>query len=379
MLKADNLIPFINSVKNTEGVCLMPFTKKEIDRTIANGEIALGHIKSRKFSAQPRNYEVWYTYVSGFYDNLSNALNSIIEKKGTVAQEDIDMLYEQYLSPTRLSNEIDRVGAQVVGEIEQMMKMVDESAIQTGSSRKQLGSVGKELKEEATPERLRAAVRKLQKITDEAAKNNKVLEEHLLTTREQMVQLQAHLEIVRTESFTDPLTALFNRKYFDAAIVRTIEEASEKDQPMSLLVCDIDHFKKFNDNFGHLTGDQVLRLVANALKQNVKGQDLPCRYGGEEFMIILPDTSMRAAVAAAENIRRAVMTKELVRRTTGENLGRITMSVGVATLHRGDTVHSLIERADKCLYAAKGAGRNRVLCETDPEIEDMKRTNEKVA
>jgi diguanylate cyclase len=134
------------------------------------------------------------------------------------------------------------------------------------------------------------------------------------------------------------------------------------------MLTDIDHFKAFNDNFGHLTGDQVLRLVAMSVRHNVKGKDTAARYGGEEFAVILPNTVLRAAVTVAEHIRRAVMAKELMKRSTGEHLGRMTISIGVATVRAGDTGQSLIERADTCLYAAKRHGRNRVMCETDPEV-----------
>jgi diguanylate cyclase len=138
---------------------------------------------------------------------------------------------------------------------------------------------------------------------------------------------------------------------------------------LTLLITDIDHFKRFNDSYGHLTGDQVLRLVALSVKQNVKGADLAARFGGEEFAVILPNTPMRSALTVAEHIRRAVMSKELVKRSTGENLGRVTISIGVASYRPGDTYASLIDRADTCLYAAKRGGRNKVVCETDPEFD----------
>jgi diguanylate cyclase len=131
---------------------------------------------------------------------------------------------------------------------------------------------------------------------------------------------------------------------------------------------DIDHFKSFNDTWGHLTGDQVLRLVAMPMKQNVKGQDIAARSGGEEFAVVLPNTPLRSAVTVGDHIRRAVMSKELMKRSTGQNLGRVTISVGVATARNGDTVQSIITRADGCLYAAKRSGRNRVISETDPEF-----------
>ena len=137
---------------------------------------------------------------------------------------------------------------------------------------------------------------------------------------------------------------------------------------MSLLMTDIDHFKTFNDTFGHIPGDQVLRLVAQAVKQNVKGQDVAARYGGEEFAVVLPRTALRQAATVGEHIRRAVLGKELMKRSTGEHLGRITISIGVAALRSNDTVPALIGRADAALYAAKRSGRNRVVCETDAEI-----------
>jgi diguanylate cyclase len=131
---------------------------------------------------------------------------------------------------------------------------------------------------------------------------------------------------------------------------------------------DIDHFKSFNDSHGHLTGDQVLRLVAMSVKQNVKGHDIAARYGGEEFAVILPGAALNEARRVAEHIRHAVMGKELMKRSTGEHLGRVTISIGVATLRSSDCVQALIERADACLYAAKRNGRNRVICEGDPEV-----------
>jgi diguanylate cyclase len=112
----------------------------------------------------------------------------------------------------------------------------------------------------------------------------------------------------------------------------------------------------------------VLRLVAQALKQNVKGQDVAARYGGEEFAVVLPRTGLQQALTVGDHIRRAVMGKELMKRSTGEHLGRLTISVGVALFRKDDTAQSFIGRADAGLYAAKRAGRNRVISETDPEV-----------
>ncbi len=215
---------------------------------------------------------------------------------------------------------------------------------------------------------LRSIVECLVHTTKEMEEVNHNLEQRLTASKQEINQLQENLEVVRTESLTDPLTSLANRKYFDQALASAIAEAAADNESMSLLMTDIDHFKKFNDTYGHLTGDQVLRLVALSVKQNVKGQDIAARYGGEEFAIILPNTVLRSAVTVADHIRRAVMSKELMKRSTGEHLGRVTISIGVATLRPGDSAQSLIGRADACLYAAKRSGRNRVICESDPEV-----------
>ena len=215
---------------------------------------------------------------------------------------------------------------------------------------------------------MRSIVETLVLATRDMEVNNSRLEQSLKASKQEINQLQINLEAVRNESLTDPLTSLANRKYFDQALDKFIAQSVASDEPMALLLTDIDHFKAFNDTFGHLTGDQVLRLVALAVKQNVKGQDITARYGGEEFAIILPGTTLRSALTVADHIRRAVMTKELMKRSTGEHLGRVTVSIGVAVLRKRETAQGLIERADSCLYTAKRCGRNRVMCETDPEV-----------
>ena len=129
---------------------------------------------------------------------------------------------------------------------------------------------------------------------------------------------------------------------------------------------DIDHFKSFNDNFGHQVGDQVLRLVARTLKDGLKGRDFAARYGGEEFAIILPDTDLSAGVAVGNSLRKAIATKDVINRNTGEILGRITMSVGVAEFAGDPTLEDVVERADNALYTAKHNGRNQVAAAPTP-------------
>jgi diguanylate cyclase len=340
----------------------------EHERTMAFCEIALGQIKALRQAATPRNYEIWYAYATGYQPSLNQKINETLQQSGALSDADLEQIYEAYLSPTRLTERIDKVGNQVMGEIEQVMAMIDAAAGSASSYTESLADMTEKLGNSKDREGLRTIVESLVQTAKEMEASNHKLEERLNASKQEIDELQINLEAVRTESLTDPLTQLANRKFFDNTLESAITEARANNEPLSLLMTDIDHFKNFNDSFGHLTGDQVLRLVAMSVKQNVKGQDTAARYGGEEFAIVLPNTVLRSAITVADHIRRAVMTKELMKRSTGEHLGRVTISIGVATCHKDDTAQTLIERSDICLYAAKRHGRNRVMCETDPEI-----------
>jgi diguanylate cyclase len=248
------------------------------------------------------------------------------------------------------------------------MAMIDAAAGTASNYSENLADMSQKISSAKDREGLRSIVESLVETTNDMQRTNNSLEQKLTASKQEINQLQENLETVRTESLTDPLTGVANRKFFDETLSRAISDANAHGEPFSLLMVDIDHFKTFNDNYGHQTGDQVLRLVASSLKQNVKGQDIAARYGGEEFAVVLPNTQLRSALTVADHIRRAAMSKELMKRSTGQHLGRITVSVGVATVHKGDTAQTLIERADACLYSAKRNGRNRVICETDPEM-----------
>ena len=343
----------------------------EYERSLAFSEIALGQIKALHQPAYPRNYEVWYAYATGYNPTLNQTINETLTRNGTLSAADVDQIYETYLSPARLSDRIDNVGSQIVEEIEQVMAMVDAAVGSATQYTESLAHATQDLGTAKDRDGLRAVVERLVRATRDMEENNTRLETSLKASKLEISQLQVNLEAVRNESLTDPLTSLANRKYFDSALEKSIAQSAATGEPVALLLIDIDHFKAFNDTFGHLTGDQVLRLVAIALKQNVKGQDIAARYGGEEFAIILPGTTLRSALTVADHVRRAVMTKELMKRSTGEHLGRVTVSIGVAVLQKDEAAQSLIERADNCLYAAKRCGRNRVMCETDPEVSSV--------
>jgi diguanylate cyclase len=339
----------------------------EHERTMAFAEIALGQIRALRQPATPRHFEIWYHYATGYNAALNQTINETLARNGTLTEADLEQIYETYLSQIKATERIDKVGARVIGEIDDVMSLISDALGTSASYEETLSSASASLSVARDRDQVKAIVETLLKSTREMRDINKALEGRLSLSKNEISNLQQSLEAIRAESLTDPLTGLGNRKYFDRSIDTAVQNALSSGEPLSLLMFDIDHFKSFNDSYGHLTGDQVLRLVAMSLKQTIKGQDITARYGGEEFAVVLPNTALRQALTVADHIRRAVMAKELKKKSTGEILGRVTISVGVSMLKPGDDTHSLIERADACLYVAKRNGRNRVICEVDPE------------
>ncbi len=339
----------------------------EHERTMAFAEVALGQIKSLRQTAVPRNYEIWYAYATGYNSPLNKIINETLARQGKLTEADLEQIYETYLSQIKTSDRIDKVGARVIGEIDDVMTLISDALGMSANYDASLSGASQKLSSARKPDQVKAIVESLVKSTREMRDTNKALEDRLSLSKNEISNLQQSLEAIRAESLTDPLTGLGNRKYFDRSIATAVQNALANGEPLSLLMFDIDHFKSFNDSYGHLTGDQVLRLVGMSLKQTIKGQDITARYGGDEFAVVLPNTALRQALTVADHIRRAVMAKELKKKSTGEILGRVTISVGVSMLKPDDDTDSLIERSDACLYAAKRNGRNRVICEVDPE------------
>ncbi len=175
--------------------------------------------------------------------------------------------------------------------------------------------------------------------------------------------LRTRLEETVEMAILDPLTALHNRRYMTSHLRTLFEEAAQRSKPLSLLVLDIDYFKAINDSYGHDAGDSVLREFAARVRRNVRGIDLACRLGGEEFVVVMPDTDLAKAYLVGERLRQCIAASPFY---VGERLGtlQVTASVGVAALEaRGDTPDFMLKRADQALYCAKRDGRNRVVAD----------------
>jgi diguanylate cyclase len=337
----------------------------DIERSFQIAHRALELMKSYGSSASPRSYEVWYTYVSGHKPLMNDLIKRITTERGVLSDTDIETLYESHLSERHFSAEAEKTGETVLAEIDEVMEMIELAVGSTTKYGQSLEVLSQDLAGPVDRTRVREVVQSLVLATRDVESTNKTLDARLKETRGEIEGLRETLEAVRIEALTDPLTGIANRKHFEEMLVKAIDHAAVQHTPLALLIIDIDHFKRFNDTYGHLTGDQVLRLVAMTMRERVKTKATLARFGGEEFGVILPDSTLEAARDTAEQIRQTVISRELVKRSTGESLGRVTVSLGVAAFRRGDTAMSLLERADQCMFGAKRNGRNRTV--TDEE------------
>jgi len=349
----------------------MTATDAEFERTIGIAEAALERIKALRHAATPHSFEVWYTYASGINPSLNQIINDLIAQDGTIAEAKVEELYLKHFSAAHIGERIDKVGTQIAGEIEQVMSMIEASIGTADSYSQSLAGATAEISNDQDREQVRAIVESLVSATREVESKNQVMQQRLRDSRQEIRELQENLEVVRTESLTDPLTTLSNRKFFDDAIERMLKAAEAAGQPFSVILTDIDHFKKFNDTYGHLTGDQVLRLVAVSLKHNVKGQDIAARYGGEEFAVLLPATPVLEAAKLAQDIIQAI-DDLAIEHAASPVAASVTASIGVASCvpARSLRPESLKDRADKALYTRKREQMRHGICvaDTPPEL-----------
>ena len=173
-------------------------------------------------------------------------------------------------------------------------------------------------------------------------------------------RLRDSVQLSIEAAVTDPLTGLYNRRYMETHVGTLVDQAAARNKPLSVLVLDIDYFKSINDTYGHDAGDDVLQDFAIRIRKSIRGIDLACRYGGEEFVVVMPETDMAVATMVAERLRRRIASEPFPIQK-GTRTIDVTISIGIAALAPDDDAAAVIKRADQALYRAKRDGRNRVV------------------
>jgi len=329
---------------------------------------ALQQMEGHKIWPTPLNFELWLHYLGDPKGALGQEIERMLQTGEPFTEEVSEVLAQTYLPRARLNEEIRDAGAQLSKELKSVASAIATAQKSQEAYGRTLADAGEGLETADTAE-VRAVVETLSTATRKVQSENARLEQRLAESTREVNVLREHLEQVRRDAMTDALTTLANRKAFDEHLARICTEADESRAPVALALIDIDHFKRFNDTWGHQTGDQVLRYVASVIGRVAQSPRVAARYGGEEFAMIFPAERTPVVEAALNAVREEIATRQLKRRSTNEDLGAITISAGVAQRREGEDPAAFMERADAALYVSKRSGRNRV---TNAETAEQK-------
>ncbi|UPQ90076.1 GGDEF domain-containing protein [Vibrio sinaloensis] len=332
----------------------------DFKKSTANLRKAVPLMMKNHVAATPANYALWYTYVDNAIPQLNRELDSVLDSYGICPPAAGEHLYQNYVASRTetdmrdlranieiLVSEVSSSMADTLSDTSQFSDMIDKS----------FDNLKRVENETMSMEEVMTVVRQLVSESTEIRHSTRFLNNQLENAAKEINQLKTQLAEVQQDALFDSLTSLYNRRAFDSDI-STLCRAEQK---MSLILADIDHFKTFNDSYGHLFGDTVIKGIARRLQLSCREGIHAYRFGGEEFALIVPNKSLRIARQFGETLRRSIEKLTVKDRRTSEQVGNITISLGVAELEPGESAESLIERADKLLYEAKQLGRNRVM------------------
>ena len=339
----------------------------EQDRTAIFAHRAVALIKALKLPATPRIYELSYAYATGEYPSLNLVINDLLNRRIAVGDATIKQIGAKYIPQSQNGERIDEVGLRVKQAIGEVLGALGTIISAEGSFSSDLAEADERLAAVKNRQALIDEIKIMMQSAKQVGEEQRALEEHLNSSIDEINGLRDQLQKIREANLTDPITGLPNRRAFERALENALADWRDHNTSVCLLLGDIDGFKKFNDAWGHLTGDQVLCLVAMELRQRAGKAGVVARSGGAQFAIVLPGANIETARTLAEQIRTAVMSRDITMRTTNQRLGRVNLSFGVATAHVDETPDTLLVRAQTCLRMAKDRGRNRVVCEGDPE------------
>jgi len=334
-----------------------------VEQAAEYARLALPQMARHRIAANPINYAVWYEFVSGSNIPLAAAINTLLADNRPLTEEVNEELFREYIG-SRNEQVATRLGQALLQIVATVVDSIGHSQASAADLHQALQGYSSRLVHGLDPQEVQTIVQAILAETKAAGESTAKVQERLAATTKELDTMRAELEKVRRQATIDALTGVANRNAFDESLRKAIAELRAEEN-LSLLFGDIDHFKRFNDAYGHVVGDEALRYVAAIMQRGVRGNDLVARYGGEEFAVLLPDTSLAGALSVAENIRAALNGARLRRKCNGQLLGVVTISIGAAQYRRGEQAERFVNRADAALYWAKAGGRNRVISEIE--------------
>lgn len=320
---------------------------------------AIAFIGAHHLSPTPVNYTVCYEYLTGMHAALKKAIDSALSEHTEITDLMMEQWFKSYLSEYDLSNmqQTQSDLMDVVSALAESTRIAEENVSEFGHTlrRSEKDLVDPNSSMESIIMHLLASTKSIQASMD-------LMRQKMEESRNEITSLKERIEKISEEAMTDPLTGLVNRKGLTKAIEAMLLTLEDPISFPSILMIDIDHFKNVNDTYGHLLGDQVIKVVAENMKNQIKGKDTAARQGGEEFCILLPETRLEDAFKVADKIRQTIENTRIKRTKDQLEIGRITISIGVARYQKGESILDFFQRADMALYQSKNEGRNRVTC-----------------
>lgn len=341
----------------------LPALDESLSNAMRRARSALNLLAELRIPPTPARFAVAYAHQMGALADLSLAMNRLIGHD-RLTVEAVDELYQQFFANESSRADLNYASQKIQEAVGEVAEQIGSSSSRHQSFSEGLAGFAAALADGgATAEQTESMLN----LTQEVNRDHRQLQDRLTFTMRELDNLRGQLDRLEREARLDPLTGIGNRAQFDRQLRAAVAHAKRDHAPLTLMMIDIDHFKGFNDVYGHQMGDQVLKLVAHQLTLVAGETRQPARYGGEEFALVLGRDDLAEAAKLAETLRKKVEGRKVINRRTGQTLGQVTLSIGVALYRAGETAAELVHRADEAMYRAKAQGRNCVA--TDEQLD----------
>lgn len=332
--------------------------------------LVIPQISKHNLAATPINYTIWYEYYRSQNIALKLAIDEYINQGKIITNDLLETFFDVHISDQD-AKAFKQAQSELMFLISRLSETTKTTDISAFNFQKSLQTYENQIDTSPMPHNPLGFIGKLINETQTMIVSLKTMRKEMDESQFQINELKKKLDQATAETLSDVLTGLANRKGLLKAFEEVLLQSKKTNASISLLMLDIDHFKKVNDTHGHLVGDKVIKFISDTLTSQIKGQDTASRFGGEEFVVLLPDTTLHNAYIIAESIRTKIEKARLRRSNNQQPLGQITISIGITHYLKDESVESFIDRADAALYESKKNGRNRVTIYTHENDADI--------